>query len=141
MSNADDVAVAAAQNLIEEIILDDGRKLRLRQPSGQNYSKCLELAAGNGNLVQFFESLFCVVAIDGEQISAPISRSKADALAQRIGRRGIDLLGAWFQRKVFPEVAEIMDNLPPGMDGNDPEIQQMLQEQRIERLKKSRILQ
>lgn len=93
---------------IEELKFPDGKVAKLRQPSGVYYSRCLEMAGSTTNLIPFFEALCCVVSLDGENVVAPTSRMKADALAQKVGRKNLDVLTSWYQQKLYPELTDIL---------------------------------
>jgi hypothetical protein len=108
----------------------------VKEPSGANYLTAVEIAGGqNGNLISFFEALLCAVAINGNP--EPKARSKAMmlALADKLGRVGMDILNDWYQSKAFPEAAAIVEEL--GDDVTPELVQSRLTEVRRERLKNS----
>lgn len=86
----------------------DGAVFTMRAPGGSNYFKAAEYAGKNTQLVQVFESLLCVVAINGIPEATPNSRAMIDALADRVGRRALDSLAEWYQKTLYPEIDEAM---------------------------------
>lgn len=129
---ATDVETAA----VEKITLDDGRIVTMREPNAVYYTKCVEMSNGTQMLIPFYEAMFCVVKIDDAIIAPPSTRLKMDALSQKIGRRGLDLVTAWFQRKIYPELTEVQEEAEAGQLTQE-EVQALVETKRSERLKKS----
>ena len=94
----------------EKLILTNKLALGMREPGGRNYLLALELAGKNTHMANAYEAMLCVATINNEP---QITRNKLqlDALADRLGRNGLDEVNEWFQRKQMPELFEAQELL------------------------------
>lgn len=103
--------IAQAQTPVEQIDCTNGIKLKVAEPSGDNYLLAIELAGSSGMLIGFLEALLCVTAVNGSPEPKPRNRSMIDNLAHRIGRAGVDEVTQWYNAKVNPEIMQAVQQL------------------------------
>src|SRR5436190_1189976 len=119
---------------IDSLALPNGRKLKLRTPSGANYLIAVEISGQAMALIPTYEALLCIAQIDSEPQPVPRTRRMMEVLCDKLGREGLDIVLEWHQRKAFPEIAQAVRELE---GGSMQDIQQRIVELRDERLKKS----
>lgn len=119
---------------LDELTLPNGLVLKMKEPTATNYIRCVEWGNGQPMLITLFEALLCVASINGEAIPPPGSRLKAEALSNKIGRKGIDLIQQWYQQKIYPEITQVQEELGDGASDKTA-YEQALMEKRNANLK------
>lgn len=124
---------------LETLNVGEGKLLKLMPPKGSNYLKAVEFAGGELSLVPFYESLMCVGFINEEPVSRNFTKASLSALADKIGRKGVELVFEWYQDKVYPEINLVLKNLPDDVEknANNPEVRRLIAEKKEELLKNS----
>lgn len=120
---------------LEILRLPNGVAVTLQPPQAGNFMLASEVAGGNRDQVPIYEMLLCITALNGNPEPKPRTRAMMIALADRLGRVGLDILNDWYQTKVFPEAMEALAELGP--DARPDTIAVRINELRQQRLKNS----
>ena len=83
--------------VVETLTLDDGTTIGVRKAGGAAYLRAVELGNGNQAATVLIEAIMCVVKINEEVQVTPTTRSKVDALCERLGRDGVEAIQIWYQ--------------------------------------------
>lgn len=127
-------ALAAQQGDADTI--DTGSvTISLKKPMGSNYLRAIELCDGNANLTPFLEAMLCIIAVNGDPHPTPRTKDQIYALADVIGRDGVDALMGWYQKRMIPELDTILQT-HPDINVGSPEFQALLNEMRAAKTKK-----
>lgn len=128
---------ALSTDSLDIVHIGGGRFLKMFPPKGSHYIKAMEIAGGELTLVPLFEALMCVGFICEDPVSLNHTKLSILSLSDKIGRRGVEQVQAWYQDKMYPEINEVLNSLPDDVpkDLSNPDVKRLVDEKREAALK------